>query len=297
VPDDAGPWHAPCWLAGRNVTETPVFAREHFAQASPPAPDGSPGRGPAPPSGPSAGTAAGTRRPRILVVDDEEGITEMLSDYLKVEQYDVATAQRGSEAIDRLTEIAPDAILLDVRMPGMDGIETLRRLRARDAQVPVLMITGNDDLTIAQQALSLGAFDHILKPIDLDYLGRAVAKMLGARTPGAATGGDASDRRPAAPVSTQELLYELALTVFRVARALPPDAQASLRAVLEQTALGFIQHSGSSEKAAGRGELLRSLHVIRTVLRFAKDLGDLDDETHRRLESRIVRARTSMGLA
>jgi hypothetical protein len=154
------------------------------------------------------------------------------------------------------------------------------------------MITGNDDLEVAREALSLGAFDHILKPIDFDYLARAVVKMLGGTRSGTPGDGGA----PGASGSTPELLYDLSLEIFRVARSLSRESRESLGAALEQIALAFVQRGSTSEKASERGEILRSIAHLRTLLRFAKDLGDVDDETHRRLEARIVRARSSMGL-
>lgn len=267
-----------------------AFTIEHLRQTSPQASAVAPDHGAGQASGnpPGTGGGLGARLARILVVDDEASVTAILSDYLTEHRYDIVTAQSGAEALERLASDRPDAILLDLHMPGMDGIETLRRIQARDAHVPVLMITGNDDLAVAREALGLGAFDHILKPIDFDYLSRAVAKMLGAK---------ASGTLPSAtPSSTSDLLYDLALEVFRLARSLPSDPRKSLGTVLEQTALGFVQRGAASEKASERTETLRGINNLRTLLRFAKDLGDIDDETHRRLESRIVRARSSMGL-
>ena len=181
------------------MTESPTFTLDQLAQKTatePPPP-------PAPP-----------RRGRILVVDDETSITDLLVEFLGEMQFDVVAAHSGREALERLGSETADAILLDLHMPGMDGMETLRQIRARGAHPPILMITGNDDLAVAREALSLGAFDHILKPIDFDYLGRAVVKMLGGRKSGAPGDGSA----PGASGSTPELLYDLSLEIFRVAR-------------------------------------------------------------------------------
>jgi CheY-like chemotaxis protein len=226
-----------------------------------------------------------TIRGKVLVVDDEPAILDLFREYLMDQSLEVATAQSGPEALQRLDTEKPDLVFLDMRMPGMDGIETLKRIRAVNLRIPVLMISANDDIAAAKQAIGLGAFDSTLKPVDLAYLGRALDKML-------AEVGPMRERgivvEPVA--SPQGLLYDLALEVFRATRTLSATSRPTLGATIEQAALGLVQRPGE------KNENVRALNAIRSLVRFAKDLGDIPDDTHRLLESHITRARRSLGL-
>jgi CheY-like chemotaxis protein len=230
------------------------------------------------------------KRGKVLVVDDEPAIRDLFTEYLTQQGFEVVTAEGGAEALTRLAGDRPDIVLLDVRMPGIDGIETLRRIRGVNMRVPVLMISANDDVAAAKEALSLGAFDYAIKPVDFDFLGRALDKMAASLTPVIAPGGD----QPAvAAPSSQGLLYDLALAVFRITRALPPAATGSIATALETAALSLVQRGAAAEKT----ETVRALNQIRALLRFAKDLGDITDETHRTIEGLVARARGSVGLS
>jgi two-component system response regulator AtoC len=226
-------------------------------------------------------------RRKILVVDDEPAITSLLSEFLVEQGLDVITAGGGREALMRLEIDKPDAICLDVRMPDMDGIQTLRHIHDRGTGTPVLMISANDDLPVTKEALALGAFDYALKPIDFAYLSRTVEKMLASARPAGA-----SETEPERPASTEAVLYDLAMQVFRATRAMPAVAREALGVQLEHSALGMVQRSTGTEKT----ELVRSLNHLRTLARFAKDLGDVSDDGYRAVESLIVKARRSMGL-
>jgi len=116
---------------------------------------------------------------KILVVDDEIIIRDLLEDFLSRKGYDVYTASDGRAAIAEVKEIKPHIVLLDIMMPGMDGIDTLEEIRRIDPRVGVIMITGVLDEKLGRRAMKLGAFDYITKPLDLDYLETAVmVKML-----------------------------------------------------------------------------------------------------------------------
>ncbi len=117
---------------------------------------------------------------RILIVDDEEDICNTLSDFLTECGYEVLQATSGEEAIRLVKAARPHLILLDIRMPEMDGLEILRRVRAVDQEVGVIMITAFTDLTIAQESLKSGASDFVTKPIDLDYLETSIRVKIGA---------------------------------------------------------------------------------------------------------------------
>ena len=107
---------------------------------------------------------------RVLVVDDDPATVELLQEFLQGKGYEVRTAGDGAEALRKVKEERPHLILLDIQMPKMDGLEVLRRLRKIDKEVGVIMITGVNEEAIGRQAMELGAFDYIVKPLDLPYL-------------------------------------------------------------------------------------------------------------------------------
>lgn len=111
---------------------------------------------------------------RVLVVDDEPAAVELLQEFLVAKGYDVITAGDGAEALRKVKEERPHLILLDVQMPKMDGLEVLRRIREIDKEVGVIMVTGVNEEEIGRQAMALGAFDYIVKPLDLPYLERSL---------------------------------------------------------------------------------------------------------------------------
>jgi DNA-binding response OmpR family regulator len=112
--------------------------------------------------------------PRVLVVDDEPVARELLSEFLTAKGYAVLTASNGEEALRKLKEERPHLILLDIRMPKMDGLETLRRVREIDHEVGVIMVTAVNEEETGRQALKLGAFDYITKPMNFQYLERSL---------------------------------------------------------------------------------------------------------------------------
>jgi DNA-binding NtrC family response regulator len=115
---------------------------------------------------------------KILVVDDEQDIRETLKDILEKEGYEVAMAGSSSEALSIFGSVKPGLILMDVRMPKMNGVDLLKKIREIDTQVPVAMITAYEDVELAEQALKLGAYDYIKKPFDLDYLRESVLSKI-----------------------------------------------------------------------------------------------------------------------
>jgi two-component system response regulator MprA len=107
---------------------------------------------------------------RILVVDDEPAVRESLRRALQLEGYDVGLAADGLEALERLAEDGADALLLDVTMPRLDGLETCRRLRRDGNGVPVLMLTARDAVSDRVAGLDAGADDYVVKPFALEEL-------------------------------------------------------------------------------------------------------------------------------
>ena len=105
---------------------------------------------------------------RVLVVDDETNIVDLLSVSLKFQGFEVYTADSGLAALDRAREVKPDAVILDVMMPGMDGFGVLRRLRADGIDAPALFLTARDTLQDKITGLTLGGDDYVTKPFSLE---------------------------------------------------------------------------------------------------------------------------------
>ena len=116
---------------------------------------------------------------KILVVDDEIEVVRLLKDFLTSKGYEVYMALNGAEAIALVKEVKPDIVLLDIIMPGMGGIDTLKEIKKIDPTTAVIMITAVIDEELANRAVKLGAFDYITKPINIDYLETCVmVKMI-----------------------------------------------------------------------------------------------------------------------
>src|SRR6202161_3187318 len=113
-------------------------------------------------------TSETTPEARVLVVDDEANIVELLSVSLKFQGFEVATATNGAQALDRAREARPDAVILDVMMPGMDGFGGLRRLRAGGIGAPAVFLTARDSLQDKIAGLTLGGDDYVTKPFSLE---------------------------------------------------------------------------------------------------------------------------------
>ena len=116
---------------------------------------------------------------RILVVDDEQGVREALRQVLDYEGHEVRVAASGGEAITLYPDFRPHLVFLDVKMAGLDGLETLARLRALDERAQVVMISGHGTVATAVQATQRGAFDFLEKPLDTDRLLVTVRNALG----------------------------------------------------------------------------------------------------------------------
>ncbi|HXG90226.1 MAG TPA: sigma-54 dependent transcriptional regulator [Vicinamibacterales bacterium] len=106
--------------------------------------------------------------PSILVVDDEPGVRSSLSGVLRDEGFDVAAAGSGEECLERAAQTAYDVIVLDVWLPGVDGLMTLQRLRERKIDAQVVMISGHGNIESAVRAIKMGAFDFVEKPLSLE---------------------------------------------------------------------------------------------------------------------------------
>lgn len=115
---------------------------------------------------------------KILVVDDDPGVRWGLSTSLQMRGYDVMTAQDGKEALQRIKEARPRVVLLDFRLPAMDGLEILERVREIDLKLPVIIMSAYDDVQCVVKAMKLGAYDYLSKPFDDDLLERTLKSTL-----------------------------------------------------------------------------------------------------------------------
>jgi len=199
---------------------------------------------------------------RILIVDDEQSVRDVLAEYFTEQGYEVTTAASGLDALRGLGESRPDLVLLDVRMPGIDGIETLRRLRAVAPGVSVIMVTANEDVALARDTLKLGALDYVSKPFDFAYLERSVMAGLahtGARGPG----------RPAP--ARDDPWRALVHAAFRVARGMADAARASTGVRIEDAALRAAREAAGQRPQAAQAALAE----VELVLAVAAELRDI----------------------
>jgi two-component system response regulator MprA len=121
---------------------------------------------------------------QILIVDDDRAVREALERALSLEGFDVELAADGVEALAAVERRQPDAIVLDVLMPGLDGLEVCRRLRKAQFRIPILMLTVRDDLGDRVEGLDAGADDYLGKPFELEELLARVRALLRRATPG-----------------------------------------------------------------------------------------------------------------
>lgn len=134
---------------------------------------------PAPAAAPARTAAAAAGRPRVLVVDDEATIRDLLSKTLALAEYDVDLAPDGRAALDRLRMIPYDLLITDLKMPGVDGLTVIREARRLKADLPVIIITGFSNEASAIEAVNLGVSGYLTKPFRVPRVLAAAAKALG----------------------------------------------------------------------------------------------------------------------
>lgn len=117
-------------------------------------------------------------RTRVLVVDDEPEFCDMLVEYLEGRGFDMLAAYDGEEALRQTQEFQPQVVLLDIWMPGLDGVETLRRIKALPQKTCVVMVSAIEDEETARQTLAMGASDYVCKPVDFAYLNSVLGIQL-----------------------------------------------------------------------------------------------------------------------
>ncbi|WP_136810302.1 response regulator [Desulfosediminicola flagellatus] len=113
---------------------------------------------------------------KVLLVDDEEDFVANLSKRLEMRGLKVTAATRGADAVNLADDIQFDAIILDLAMPGMDGLETLRRIREHNPDAEIIMLTGHASIKSSIEAMKLGAEDYLEKPVDIGELLKKISE-------------------------------------------------------------------------------------------------------------------------
>jgi two-component system response regulator (stage 0 sporulation protein F) len=119
---------------------------------------------------------------KILIVDDQFGIRILLNEVFQKEGYQTFQAANGIQALEIVTNHHPDLVLLDMKIPGMDGIEILKRMKVIDPEIRVIIMTAYGELDMIQEAKDLGALTHFAKPFDIDDIRAAVRKHIPQKT-------------------------------------------------------------------------------------------------------------------
>jgi two-component system phosphate regulon response regulator PhoB len=211
-------------------------------------------------------------RPRILIVDDERGLTQALEFSLAREGYDVAVAHDGVEGLRKAQTLLPDAVILDLMLPGLGGLDVCRQLRAGDRTraLPVLMLTARSEETDQVVGFTVGADDYVTKPFQTRVLVQRVKALLRRAEPAAADGdvvecrGVKIDRvRHRAMADDRPL--DLTPTEYRL-----------LECLLRQPGRAFTRHQ-LMEAAIGDGSIVldRTIDVHVKTLRRKLDSADL----------------------
>ena len=117
-------------------------------------------------------------RYRILIVDDEDNVRRMLATAFSLQGHETQCASNGQTALQHFADTPPDVVLMDIRMPEMNGIEALKVMRAQHPRVPIILMTAYAEVETAVEALRSGAFDYVIKPFDLDELNLLIQRAL-----------------------------------------------------------------------------------------------------------------------
>lgn len=121
---------------------------------------------------------------RILLVDDEEEFVKTLAERIRIRQFLADVSFSGEEALSRLREAIPDVMVLDLKMPGMDGMEVLRQVKKSLPAIPVLILTGHGSEKDKEEAFRIGAFEYLQKPVDIEVLIEHIRRACSGRREG-----------------------------------------------------------------------------------------------------------------
>ncbi|PIE69945.1 MAG: response regulator [Deltaproteobacteria bacterium] len=119
----------------------------------------------------------------ILLIDDETEFTSTLAERLSLRGYDTRTAEDGETGIRMILEHPADIIILDLMMPGLSGLETLKQLKSIHPEIPMILLTGHGSTKEGMEGMRLGAYDYLMKPLDIHELTEKIAAALKGQTP------------------------------------------------------------------------------------------------------------------
>ena len=122
-----------------------------------------------------------TKAMKIAIVDDEQDMRQSINQWLALSGYDTETFASAEDALKVLGPEYPGIVISDIKMPGMDGMQFLKKLMGNDSALPVIMITGHGDVPMAVEAMRVGAFDFLEKPFNPDRMSELAKKATGAR--------------------------------------------------------------------------------------------------------------------
>jgi two-component system nitrogen regulation response regulator NtrX len=183
-------------------------------------------------------------KPMVLVVDDEEGIRESLSDIFADEGYRVASARSGAEALEKIESEPPDLVLLDIWLPEVDGLEVLERIKERIPGMPVIMISGHGNIEMAVRATKNGAYDFLEKPLSLERVVLVAQRALERST-----------------LETENRTLRESLTKRWLLIGETP-AMKTLRRQVESAAKGHARVLITGESGTGKEVVARRLHAL-----------------------------------
>ena len=202
----------------------------------------------------------------ILVVDDEDSICSFMEEVFASEGYTVSTANDAEKGLQMAEELRPDLVLLDLKMPKMSGVDILRRIKAIDEDMAVVMMTGFGTMDTARAAMRLGAFDYVTKPFDLPHVKRVARSAIAHRM----------DSYVEKLRSGKELLSEEEVAFLNDIRKCRPEGaclwEAVVRGLLLQDAEFFFdwrEEWGASEKE--REDLARLTQIVNEVKRRSQE--------------------------
>src|SRR5690349_13977441 len=159
--------------------------------------------------------------PTLLVIDDEEPILHFFRRAFPGPEIRLVTAASAAQGLERMTRDRPDVILLDIDLPDQSGLEAFHRIRRLDPKVPVIFITGHGTTTTAIEAMSIGAYEYLLKPLELDSLcelvGRAIESSRLLRIPAVVAEEESADGRSELLVGRCATMQEVYKAIGRVA--------------------------------------------------------------------------------
>ena len=210
-------------------------------------------------------------QPRILIVEDERGLVQSLTWYFNREGYETHSANEGNEGLRKAQTLIPDVVLLDIMLPGLDGLSICRELRAGDRTklIPIILITAKSEETDQLAGYNMGADDYVTKPFSNKVLLQKIKVLL---------------RRVESPVETGDLIEHLGIRIDRVRHrvtvhndeiSLTPTEFKLLECMLRQPGRAFNRHQ-LMDAAIGEGQIVleRTIDVhVKTLRKKLDDAG------------------------